>query len=124
MRIMKSWAEVLSRMPEFAITTLGCKVNQCESESMAKSMISSGWIEAGKGKSADVCIINTCAVTQRASMQSRQAVRQAIRSNPNALIIVTGCYAETEPDQLKKIDGANRIIGNSGKDGIVETINN
>lgn len=121
---MKFWAEVLSRMPEFIITTLGCKVNRCESESIAKSMISSGWKETGGGKCADVCIINTCTVTQRASMQSRQAVRQMMRSNPGALIIVTGCYAETEPDELKKIGGIGRIIGNKGKDKIVEIINN
>jgi len=109
-------------MPEFITTTIGCKVNQCESESIAKSMISSGWTESVDKTGADVCIINTCTVTQKASMQSRQAIRQAIRSNPEALIIVTGCYAETEPDELNKIGGISLIIGNKEKEKIAEII--
>ena len=111
-------------MPKFITTTLGCKVNQCESESIAKSLISSGWTHAGDKAGGDVCIINTCTVTRRASMQSRQAIRQAIRSNPGAVIIVTGCYAQTEPEELKKIEGIDRIIGNEGKEKIFEIIKN
>ncbi len=109
-------------MPKFITTTLGCKVNQCESESIAKSMISSGWSQSGEESGADICIINTCSVTGRASMQSRQAIRQAIRSNPGAVVIVTGCYAQTEPDELKKIDGIGLIIGNREKENIFEII--
>ena len=111
-------------MPKFITTTLGCKVNQCESESIAKTLISSGWTHAGDETGADLCIINTCAVTRRASMQSRQAIRQAIRSNPGAVIIATGCYAETEPDELRKIEGIDRIIGNRKKENIFEIIRN
>jgi len=111
-------------MPKFITTTLGCKVNQCESESITKSLISSGWTHAGDEPGAGLCIINTCTVTRRASMQSRQAIRQAIRSNPGAVVIVTGCYAETEPDELRKIEGINRIIGNKEKEKIFEIITN
>ena len=111
-------------MPKFITTTLGCKVNQCESESIAKTLISSGWTHAGDETGADLCIINTCTVTRRASMQSRQAIRQAIRSNPGAVIIATGCYAETEPDELRKIEGIDRIIGNKKKEKIFEIIRN
>ena len=111
-------------MPKFITTTLGCKVNQCESESIAKSLISSGWTHAGDKAGGDVCIINTCTVTRRASMQSRQAIRQAIRSNPGAVVFVTGCYAETEPDELRKIEGIDRIIGNKEKERIFEIITN
>lgn len=111
-------------MPKFITTTLGCKVNQCESESIAKTLISSGWTHAGDETGADLCIINTCTVTRRASMQSRQAIRQAIRSNPGAVIIATGCYAETEPDELRKIEGIDRIIGNKKKEKIFEIIKN
>jgi threonylcarbamoyladenosine tRNA methylthiotransferase MtaB len=111
-------------MPKFITATLGCKVNQCESESIAKSLISSGWTHAGDKAGSNVCIINTCTVTRRASMQSRQAIRQAIRSNPGAVIIVTGCYAETEPDELRKIAGIARIIGNKEKERIFEIIKN
>jgi threonylcarbamoyladenosine tRNA methylthiotransferase MtaB len=112
-------------MPKFITTTLGCKVNQCESESIAKTLISSGWTHAGEDETvAGLCIINTCAVTRRASMQSRQAIRQAIRSNPGAVIIVTGCYAQTEPDELRKIEGIDRIIENKEKEKIFEIITN
>jgi len=119
---MKFWEEVLLIMPKFTTTTLGCKVNQCESESIAQYLALSGWEPALKGSCADLCIINTCTVTHKASMQSRQAIRHAIRSNPGAQIIVTGCYAETEPDELKKIKGIHRIIGQNEKQGIFETI--
>lgn len=106
-------------MPKFIATTLGCKVNQCESESIAKYLVLSGWLSAEDGTGADVCIINTCTVTGKASMQSRQAIRRAIRSNPGAKIIVTGCYAETEPDELKKIKGVHHIIGQKEKHKIL-----
>jgi threonylcarbamoyladenosine tRNA methylthiotransferase MtaB len=109
-------------MHEFSTTTLGCKVNQCESESISQALSMSGWSQVQNGGSADLFIINTCTVTQKASMQSRQAIRNAIRSNPGARIIVTGCYAETEPDELKKINGIHRIIGLKEKEKILEII--
>ncbi len=109
-------------MPKFTTATLGCKVNQCESESIAQSLALSGWIHTPNGGCADLCIINTCTVTHKASMQSRQAIRHAMRSNPGAQIIVTGCYAETEPEELKKIGGIHRIIGQNEKHRIIEII--
>jgi threonylcarbamoyladenosine tRNA methylthiotransferase MtaB len=102
-------------MRNYSITTLGCKVNHCESESIIQILKESGWTFVPLGEDAKFCIINTCAVTQKASMQSRQAVRHAIRSNPGAGIIVTGCYAQTEPDDIKKIKGVHYIIGHAGK---------
>ena len=107
-------------MPIFNFTTLGCKVNQYESEVIAQSLIGAGWSAARSGENADLFLINTCAVTQKASMQSRQAVRKAIRSNPNACIVVTGCYAEVEPDEIKKINGVHYIIGHADKHKIPE----
>lgn len=89
-------------MNKFNIITLGCKVNQYESEVIARELESEGWVPANDNETADICIINTCTVTQKASMQSRQAIRQAIRSNPEGRVLVTGCYAQTEPDQIKK----------------------
>ncbi|MGD2029763.1 MAG: tRNA (N(6)-L-threonylcarbamoyladenosine(37)-C(2))-methylthiotransferase MtaB [Desulfobacterales bacterium] len=100
---------------KFSITTLGCKVNQSESDAMAHQLKNSGWHAAHHKETADLCIINTCTVTQKASMQSRQAVRKAIRSNPGARIIVTGCYAQTEPDEIDKIGGIHHIIGHTDK---------
>lgn len=105
----------LMLMQNYSITTLGCKVNQCESESIIQILKESGWTSVPLGEDAKFCIINTCAVTQKAAMQSRQALRHAVRSNPGAVIIVTGCYAQTEPDDIKKIKGVHYIIGHAGK---------
>ncbi len=111
-------------MPKFLTKTLGCKVNQCESECISKHLILSGWLPAENETGADICIINTCTVTAKASMQSRQAIRQAIRSNPGAKIIVTGCYAETEADELKKIKGVHQIVGQKEKHRILSIATN
>lgn len=108
--------------PKFAITTLGCKVNQYESDAIAQRLKDLGYVTAGAEDPADLCIINTCTVTQKASMQSRQTVRQFIRSNPQAQIVVTGCYAQTEPDELKKIDGVHHIIGHGDKHNIPDIV--
>ncbi len=102
-------------MPKFNITTLGCKVNQAESEAIAQDLLSSDWSAAADGDTAEVCIVNTCTVTQKASMQSRQAVRKVIRSNPNARVIVTGCYAQTAPQEIRKIDGVDNVVGHDKK---------
>ncbi|MEA3280120.1 MAG: tRNA (N(6)-L-threonylcarbamoyladenosine(37)-C(2))-methylthiotransferase MtaB [Thermodesulfobacteriota bacterium] len=109
-------------MPFFNIITLGCKVNQYESDAISQSLQEAGWVSALKGEKTDLFIINTCTVTQKASMQSRQAVRQAIRFNPKACIIVTGCYAQIEPDEIKKIKGVHYIIGHPDKHKIPEII--
>jgi threonylcarbamoyladenosine tRNA methylthiotransferase MtaB len=102
-------------MSKFKITTLGCKVNQAESEAIAQDLLSSKWLTARDLQEADICVVNTCAVTQKAAMQSRQAVRRAIRANPNAQIVVTGCYAQTAPQEIKAIDGVNYIVGHGEK---------
>ena len=102
-------------MPRYKITTLGCKVNQAESDAIAKELESCGWLPANDKEAPELFIVNTCTVTQKASMQSRQAVRQAIRAHSNSRIVVTGCYAQTEPDTIRKIKGIHYIIGNSDK---------
>jgi threonylcarbamoyladenosine tRNA methylthiotransferase MtaB len=105
-------------MSKFKITTLGCKVNQAESEAIAQDLLSSKWLTARELEEADICIVNTCAVTQKAAMQSRQAVRRAIRANPNAKIVVTGCYVQTAPQEIKMIEGVNYIVGHGEKHAI------
>jgi len=109
-------------MPKYNISTLGCKVNQSESEAIAGQLQSADWLPAGDGESAEITIINTCTVTQKAAMQSRQAVRRAIRANPNSRIVVTGCYAQVEPKALEKIGGVHYIIGNADKHRISEIL--
>lgn len=111
-------------MPKFNITTLGCKVNQYESEAISTYLKESGW-EQTTGGDAEVCIINTCTVTGKASMQSRQAIRQIIRANPGARIIVTGCYAQTEAEEIKAtIEGVHEIVGQGDKHRIPEAVLN
>jgi threonylcarbamoyladenosine tRNA methylthiotransferase MtaB len=102
---------------------LGCKVKQYETEAIAQKLSDDGSWEIMRGEDiADLCIINTCTVTQKASMQSRQAIRQAIHSNPNARIMVTGCYAQTEPDEINKIKGVHQVIGHFDKHKIPKII--
>ncbi len=103
---------------KFFLTTLGCKVNQFESVALAQSLKQYGWLQSTDGKNVDLFIINTCTVTQKASSQSRQAIRKAIRSNPDARIVVTGCYAQTEADKIKKIRGVSHVIGQQDKSKI------
>jgi threonylcarbamoyladenosine tRNA methylthiotransferase MtaB len=110
------------KMPKFTITTLGCKVNQYESDAIATQLKSSDWLPALENEPSKICIINTCTVTQKASMQSRQAVRRAIRTNPTACIVVTGCYAQTEPRAVEQIEGVDYIVGNADKHTICEMI--
>ncbi len=102
------------------VTTLGCKVNQFDSESIYAELQNIRPKNGNDRAAVDICIINTCTVTQKASMQSRQAIRKAIRNNPHAIIIATGCYAQSEPLELKKIQGLDYIIANSDKHRIAQ----
>ena len=103
-------------MKKIFIKTLGCKVNQCESEAIRNALVESEQgFAIGDDGMADVVIVNTCTVTRKAAMQSRQAVRQAIRANPGARIVVTGCHAQTAPAELAAIDGVDLIVGNRDK---------
>ncbi|MCW8799775.1 MAG: tRNA (N(6)-L-threonylcarbamoyladenosine(37)-C(2))-methylthiotransferase MtaB, partial [Desulfobacter sp.] len=99
----------------FYIESLGCKVNQYESDGIAAQLEAHGFSRAGKGSPADICIINTCAVTSRAGMQSRQETRKLIREHPDATVIVTGCHAQTDPEQFKKISGVDIIVCHQDK---------
>ncbi len=109
-------------MKKFHIETLGCKVNQYESDGIAQNLEKKGW-EKGDGKAdANVIIVNTCAVTSKAGMQSRQAIRKLIRQHPDAKVIVTGCHAQTDPDQINKIDHIDQIICHKDKTKIADHI--
>jgi threonylcarbamoyladenosine tRNA methylthiotransferase MtaB len=110
-------------MKKLLIKTLGCKVNQYESEAIRNALVESGhgYSSGGDGP-ADVVVVNTCTVTGKAAMQSRQAVRQAIRANPDARIVVTGCHAHTSPGELAGINGVDLIVSNQDKHRIPEQI--
>ena len=107
-------------MKTFYIKTLGCKVNQYESDGIAASLEDKGMVRAQKAVSCDVCIINTCAVTARAGMQSRQAVRKLARDNPKANIIVTGCHAQTDPRGMQKIAHPLQVVCHQDKTRIAD----
>lgn len=109
-------------MKTFYIKTLGCKVNQYESDGIAAGLEDNGLIRAKKGRSCDICIINTCAVTSKAAMQSRQAVRKLARDNPAAKIIVTGCHAQTDPDIFKKMGPLVEIVSHPDKTSLADQI--
>ena len=100
---------------KYIISTLGCKVNQHESDILAAGLSAYGWQAADRDEQADVCVVNTCTVTQRASMQSRQLIRQLQRQHPDARIIVTGCYAQIAPEEIAAIEGVHMIAGQSCK---------
>lgn len=102
-----------------AITTLGCKTNQFESAAMHEALAGEGYCMVSFDEPADVYIINTCTVTAKTDAESRKLIRRAIRQNPAAQIVVTGCYAQIAPEELKELPGVSLIIGNAEKKGIV-----
>jgi threonylcarbamoyladenosine tRNA methylthiotransferase MtaB len=106
----------------YKIITLGCKVNQYETASIQERLASEDYQPTENAIDADFIIVNTCIVTQRASYQSRQAIRRAIKENPLAKIAVVGCYPQVFPEELKKIEGIHFLAGNSDKAGIVDII--
>jgi threonylcarbamoyladenosine tRNA methylthiotransferase MtaB len=105
-------------MTTVAVATLGCKVNQFESEALIDALEQREYTIVPFGEGADITIINTCTVTHRADFQSRQMVRRASRSNPNSLVIVTGCYPQVEADTLLKMKGVHYLLGNGEKNRI------
>ncbi len=101
-----------------SFSTLGCRLNQAESDAMAEALSENGISPAPAGESPDVVVINTCTVTREATKASRMAIRRAIRANPNARVVVTGCYAVSDPDEVAAIEGVDLILGNDAKDDL------
>ena len=102
-------------MTTVTIATLGCKVNQFESEAIIDSLEHQGYRTVPFGDPADITLINTCTVTHRADFQSRQMVRKALRFSPNSLVIVTGCYAQVDPQAFAEMKGVTCLLGNREK---------
>ncbi len=101
-----------------AFTTLGCKINQYETDLLRQDLSLPGHTIVSFNEQADVYIINTCSVTAKSDMQCRQVIRSAARRGQGAKVIVTGCYAETRPDEIRSIAGIDRVFGNSEKSQI------
>ncbi len=98
-----------------AVATLGCKVNQCESAGMAELLAARGMALVPFDQEADCYIVNTCTVTGRTDYQSRQLIRRAVRRNPAAAVLVTGCYAQRAPEEIARIAGVGLVAGNAEK---------
>ena len=103
-----------------AFTTFGCKINQYDTDAMREAVAGSGNTIVPFDGDADVYVINTCSVTGKSDYQCRQAIRSAVRRKEGARIIVTGCYAETRPGEVRSIPGVTHVLGNRGKQDIVE----
>lgn len=109
-------------MKKAAFYTLGCKVNQYETEAMAELFAAAGYEIRPFEEPADVYVINTCTVTGMSDRKSRQIIRRAKKTNPHAIVAVTGCYAQTAPDRVAEIEGVNLVIGTNGRSSIVQLV--
>ena len=100
---------------KIAFTTLGCKLNFAESSALGKALIERGHTKAKQGEEADICIINTCTVTDAADHKDRQMIHRIRRQNPKAILIVTGCYAQLKPGEIAQIEGVDYVLGQDEK---------
>lgn len=105
-----------------AFYTLGCKVNQYDTEAMKEAFLARGYSIVDFDSVADVYVINTCTVTARGDAKSRQAIRRALRTNPHAVIAVTGCYSQVDPEGVSMIPGVDVIAGTNQGDKIVDLV--
>ncbi len=103
-----------------AYFTLGCKLNFSETSTFGKMLQELGVVTAGKGEKADLCLINTCSVTEVADHKCRQAIHRLVRNNPGAFVVVTGCYAQLEAETVGKIDGVNLVLGANEKASLIQ----
>ncbi|NMA74167.1 MAG: tRNA (N(6)-L-threonylcarbamoyladenosine(37)-C(2))-methylthiotransferase MtaB [Bacteroidales bacterium] len=94
-----------------AFYTLGCKLNFSETSSLGEALTESGYRSVASGETADLCIVNTCSVTDVADKKCRQAIHRMIKQHPNAKIVVTGCYAQLKPDEIAEIPGVDLVLG-------------
>ena len=103
-----------------AYYTLGCKLNFSETSTFGKLLGDMGVTTVGKGDQADICLINTCSVTEVADHKCRQAIHRMVRENPGAFVVVTGCYAQLESEAVSKIDGVDLVLGSNEKANLVQ----
>ena len=113
-------------MPRFdmkvAFHTLGCKVNQYETEAMREQFAEAGFEPVDERAFADVYVINTCTVTNLADRKSRQYIRRMKRLNPAAIVAVTGCYAQTSPEELARMPEVDIVAGTGEKNNIFDYV--
>ena len=103
-----------------AYYTLGCKLNFSETSTFAKMLSEMGVVPAAEGEKADICLINTCSVTETADHKCRQAIHRMVRENEGAFVVVTGCYAQLESETVSKIDGVDLVLGSNEKANLIQ----
>ena len=103
-----------------AYYTLGCKLNFSETSTFGKTLADMGVITAAKGEQADICLINTCSVTEVADHKCRQAIHRMVRQNPGAFVVVTGCYAQLEGETVSQIPGVDLVLGSNEKANLIQ----
>lgn len=102
--------------------TLGCKLNFSESSTLARQFEEGGFERVGANEEADICVINSCSVTEHADKKCRNIIRKLHRRNPSAIIAVTGCYAQLKPYEIAKIDGVDIVLGNNDKGDLYKRV--
>ncbi|NGX54191.1 MAG: Threonylcarbamoyladenosine tRNA methylthiotransferase MtaB [Chlamydiae bacterium] len=108
-----------SKKKLFRLATLGCRTNQYESQAYRDQLLGLGYKEAEEGEAADLCIVNTCTVTESADRSSRHQIRVLKRENPGAELVVTGCLAQRQPDELLQLGGVSKVVPNLKKERLV-----
>ena len=103
-----------------AYFTLGCKLNFSETSTFGRMLSDMGVQTAEKGEQADICLINTCSVTEVADHKCRQAIHRMVREHPGAFVVVTGCYAQLEPEKVAHIEGVDLVLGSNEKANLVQ----
>lgn len=107
-----------------AYFTLGCKLNFAETSTIGRHLKESGIQDAGEGETPDVCVINTCSVTETSDKKARNLIRKVIRNYPDAFIVVTGCYAQLKPQEIASIKGVDLILGSKEKLAVTQYLGN
>jgi threonylcarbamoyladenosine tRNA methylthiotransferase MtaB len=105
-----------------AYFTLGCKLNFAETSTIGKHLSEQGIRKALPGENADICVVNTCSVTELADRKCRQAIRRIKKQHPGAFLVVTGCYAQLKPEDVSRIDGVDLVLGAGEKMDILESL--
>ncbi len=106
----------------FKIVTLGCRTNQYEAQAYVDQLKSVGYEEASHGETAEICIVNTCTVTESADSSSRHAIRELARKHPQAKLVVTGCMADSHPEKTRAIEGVSAVIPNAKKEELLSLV--
>ena len=109
-----------TKNPTFAALTLGCKVNQYETEAICEALEAMGFTQLPSHKPCDLYILNTCTVTAESDRKSRQMTRRLIQKNPDAIVIVTGCSAQAHAEAFAAIEGVSAVVGNREKLRVAE----